>query len=116
MPEKYRRQVAYPLGWLNYFGWIFTHAGCCAVVATLIMSLINLCNPDVAVTTRWQLFLLYMAVVTTCWAINLRGLKSIPTLELLGCWSIPLSHPYLPPALKKRNAHPTEFLSTKELT
>lgn len=94
VPEKYRRQVAYPLGWLNYFGWIFTHAACCAIVATLIMSLVNLCNPSFAVGTRWQLFLLYMAVATTCWAINLRGLKSIPRLELFGCWSTPAHCPF----------------------
>lgn len=94
VPEKYRRQVAYPLGWLNYFGWIFTHAACCAIVATLIMSLVNLCNPNFVVATRWQLFLLYMAVATTCWAINLRGLKSIPRLELFGCWSTSAHCPF----------------------
>lgn len=119
MPEKYRRQVAYPLGWLNYFGWIFTHAGACAVVATLIMSLVNLCNPDVAVTTRWQLFLLYMAVVTTCWAVNLRGLKSIPTLELFGCWFHTRFQPPPPPRpglKKKEKCLLYGLLSTKKLT
>lgn len=106
VPQKYRRQVAYPLGWLNYFGWIFTHAGCCAVVATCIMALVNLCNPDFAVTKRWQLFLLYMAVAITCWAVNLRGLKSIPTLELFGCESKTAQHP-LPPPSRNQEAEKT---------
>ncbi|KAJ0414466.1 amino acid/polyamine transporter I [Aspergillus carlsbadensis] len=85
-PPKYRRQVAYPLGWLNYLGLIFTHAACCAIVATSTLGLINLCQPDFEVTTRWRLFLVYLAVVAICWILNLRGLKSIPTLELLGCY------------------------------
>ncbi|KAK9371393.1 choline transport protein [Lipomyces kononenkoae] len=87
IPEKYKREIAYPLGWLNYLGWIFTHAGCCAVVATLTLALVNLCRPDFDVTTRWQLFLVYLAVDVLCWIINLWGLKGIPTLELLGCYA-----------------------------
>ncbi|CEL05867.1 hypothetical protein ASPCAL06979 [Aspergillus calidoustus] len=85
-PPKYRRQVAYPLGWLNYLGLVFTHAACCAIVATSTLGLVNLCQPDFDVTTRWRLFLVYLAVVGICWILNLRGLKSIPALELLGCY------------------------------
>ncbi|KAH6712496.1 amino acid/polyamine transporter I [Leptodontidium sp. MPI-SDFR-AT-0119] len=86
-PEKYRRQVAYPLGWFNYLGWIFTHAGCCAIVATCTLGLVNLCNPDFDVSERWQLFLVYLAVDVICWLVNLWGLKGIPTLELIGCYA-----------------------------
>ncbi|KAK9238964.1 choline transport protein [Lipomyces kononenkoae] len=86
IPEKYKRQIAYPLGWLNYLGWIFTHAGCCAIVATLTLALVNLCRPEFDVTTRWQLFLVYLAIDILCWLINLWGLKGIATLELLGCY------------------------------
>ncbi|KAJ4129601.1 hypothetical protein NW754_003883 [Fusarium falciforme] len=86
VPDKYRRQIAYPLGWLNWLGWIFTHAGCCAIVANLTLGLVNLCRPDFGVSTRWQLFLVYLAIVATCWLINLWGLKGIPTLEILGCY------------------------------
>jgi choline transport protein len=85
MPERYRRQCAYPLGWLNYCGWVLTHAACCAIVATLTLALVNLCRPEFDVSTRWQLFLIYLALVIICWAINLYGLKGIPTLELIGC-------------------------------
>ncbi|KAI9928663.1 hypothetical protein ASPWEDRAFT_168636 [Aspergillus wentii DTO 134E9] len=87
IPEPYRRQIAYPLGWLNYLGWIFTHAGCCSIVATLVLGFANLCNPDYDVSTRWQLFLVYLAIVTTCWAVNLWGLKGIPTLEVIGSYA-----------------------------
>lgn len=87
IPEKHRRQIAYPLGWLNYLGWIFTHAGCCAIVATSIMGLINLCRPEFDVMSRWKLFLIYLAIDAVCWLCNLWGVKGIPKLELLGCWS-----------------------------
>jgi choline transport protein len=91
IPEKHRRQIAYPLGWLNYLGWIFTHAGCCAIVATSIMGLINLCRPEFDVTSRWKLFLIYLAIDAVCWLCNLWGVKGIPKLELLGCRSQPHS-------------------------
>ncbi|GAM36589.1 hypothetical protein TCE0_018f05789 [Talaromyces pinophilus] len=87
IPEKHRRQIAYPLGWLNYLGWIFTHAGCCAIVATSIMGLINLCRPEFDVTSRWKLFLIYLAIDAVCWLCNLWGVKGIPKLELLGCYA-----------------------------
>ncbi|CAI0648713.1 unnamed protein product [Colletotrichum noveboracense] len=87
IPEKYRRQCAYPLGWLNYCGWVLTHAACCAIVATLTLALVNLCQPEFDVTTRWQLFLVYLAMVFGCWLVNLFGLRGIPTLELVGCWA-----------------------------
>ncbi|KAF5975974.1 choline transporter protein [Fusarium bulbicola] len=67
-PEKYRRQIAYPLGWLNYAGWVLTHAACCAVTATLTLALINLCDVEFDI-------------------INLFGLREIPTLENVGCWA-----------------------------
>ncbi|SCV36466.1 uncharacterized protein FFB14_06113 [Fusarium fujikuroi] len=86
-PEKYRRQVAYPLGWLNYAGWVLTHAACCAVTATLFLGLINLCDADFDVTVRWRLFVAYMIVAIACWLVNLFGLKGIPTLENIGCWA-----------------------------
>ncbi|KAH6685854.1 amino acid/polyamine transporter I, partial [Plectosphaerella plurivora] len=87
IPAKYRRQCAYPLGWLNYCGWVLTHAACCAIVATLTLALVNICRPEFDVSTRWQLFLIYLAMVVLCWAINLFGLNGIPTLELIGCWA-----------------------------
>ncbi|KAK1853742.1 choline transport protein [Colletotrichum chrysophilum] len=87
IPERYRRQCAYPLGWLNYCGWVLTHAACCAIVATLTLALVNLCQPEFDVTTRWQLFLVYLAMVFGCCLINLFGLRGIPTLELVGCWA-----------------------------
>ncbi|SCO47912.1 uncharacterized protein FFMR_08884 [Fusarium fujikuroi] len=86
-PEKYRRQVAYPLGWLNYAGWVLTHAACCAVTATLFLGLINLCDADFDVTVRWRLFVAYMIVAIACWLVNLFGLRGIPTLENIGCWA-----------------------------
>ncbi|KAL2838651.1 amino acid/polyamine transporter I [Aspergillus pseudoustus] len=86
IPPQYRRQLAYPLGWLNYLGYIFTHAACCAIVATATLSLVNLCRPEFDVAVRWRLFLVYLAVVAICWLLNLKGLKSIPTLELIGCY------------------------------
>ncbi|KAJ4050876.1 hypothetical protein NW756_003976 [Fusarium oxysporum] len=86
-PEKYRRQVAYPLGWLNYAGWVLTHAACCAVTATLFLALINLCDADFDVTVRWRLFVAYMIVAMGCWLVNLFGLRGIPTLENIGCWA-----------------------------
>lgn len=87
LPDQYKRSVSYPLGWLNYFGWILTHAACCSIVATALLALVNLCNPSFAVDTRWQLFLAYVAVACICWLVNLFGLKGIPTLEILGCKS-----------------------------
>uniref|UniRef100_A0A8H7K3Z7 Uncharacterized protein n=1 Tax=Bionectria ochroleuca TaxID=29856 RepID=A0A8H7K3Z7_BIOOC len=86
LPDQYKRSVSYPLGWLNYFGWILTHAACCSIVATALLALVNLFNPSFAVDTRWQLFLAYVAVACICWLVNLFGLKGIPTLEILGCW------------------------------
>lgn len=86
IPKRFRRQYAYPLGWLNYCGWVLTHAACCAIVSTLTLALVNLCDSSFDVTTRWQLFLIYVAVALICWSINLFGLKGIPTLELMGCW------------------------------
>ncbi|RBQ78731.1 hypothetical protein FVER14953_04316 [Fusarium verticillioides] len=86
-PEKYRRQVAYPLGWLNYAGWVLTHAACCAVTATLFLALINLCNADFDVTVRWRLFVAYMIVALGCWLVNRFGLRGIPMLENIGCWA-----------------------------
>ncbi|KAG5743892.1 hypothetical protein H9Q72_012139 [Fusarium xylarioides] len=86
-PEKYRRQIAYPLGWLNYAGWVLTHAACCAVTATLTLSLINLCDAEFDVTVRWRLFVAYLIVAIGCWIINLFGLRGIPTLENVGCWA-----------------------------
>lgn len=61
-----------------------THAGCCLFVSTLIMSLINLCAPDFDVSSRWQNFLIYVALATWAWLINVFGVKLIPGLELLG--------------------------------
>ncbi|KAL4902152.1 amino acid/polyamine transporter I [Aspergillus multicolor] len=86
LPLRYRRQIGYPLGWLNYLGWIFTNAACCAIVASATLALINLCNPSFEVTTRWQMFLVYLCIVAICWMLNLWGLKSIPTVELVGCY------------------------------
>ncbi|KAK3618903.1 hypothetical protein LTR22_026194 [Elasticomyces elasticus] len=85
-PAKYRRSCGYILGWLNYLGWVFTHAACCAIVATLTLALINLCKPEFDISVRWQMFLLYVAVAAVCWSINLFGLKGVATLEIIGCW------------------------------
>ncbi|WAO93423.1 Choline transport protein [Fusarium falciforme] len=68
-PEKYRRYISYPLGWLNYLGWVFTIASCSAIATWLTFSLVNLCKPEVSVTTRWQLFLVYIA-----WSVGLNHL------------------------------------------
>ncbi|KAE8343714.1 hypothetical protein BDV24DRAFT_149334 [Aspergillus arachidicola] len=86
-PPKYRRQVAYPLGWLNYLGWIFTHAGACAIVATLTLGLVKLCNPEIDISPRWKLFVVYISINLLCWLFNLLAVRSIPTLELLGCYA-----------------------------
>ncbi|KAE8327938.1 amino acid/polyamine transporter I [Aspergillus sergii] len=90
LPPEYRRQIAYPLGWLNYLGWILTHAGCCAIVATLTLALVNLCNPDTDISGRWKLFLVYLIVDVICWLFNLVGVKGIPALELFGCYATAL--------------------------
>lgn len=87
LPKRYRRQCSYPLGWLNYSGWVLTHAACCAVTATLALALINLCDADFDVTVRWRLFIAYLTVAVVCWAVNLFGLRGIPTLEIIGCKS-----------------------------
>ncbi|PWY95325.1 hypothetical protein BO94DRAFT_553237 [Aspergillus sclerotioniger CBS 115572] len=83
VPDQYRRQVAYPLGWMKYLG-------CCAIVATLVLGLVNLCRPEFDVTSRWKLFLVYLAVNGLCWLCNLWGVKGIPTLELIGCYATAL--------------------------
>ncbi|PYH77017.1 hypothetical protein BO82DRAFT_406628 [Aspergillus uvarum CBS 121591] len=87
IPPQYRRQIAYPLGWLNYLGWIFTHAGACAIVATLTLGLIKLCNPEIDVSPRWKLFVVYISINTLCWLFNLVAVRGIPTMELLGCYA-----------------------------
>ncbi|KEZ46730.1 hypothetical protein SAPIO_CDS0006 [Scedosporium apiospermum] len=84
LPDQYRRSVSYVLGWLNYLGWIFTHAACCSIVATCTMALVNLCDPSFDTSIRWRLFLVYEAMVLLCWGVNVWGLRGIPTLELLG--------------------------------
>ncbi|KAL2669778.1 hypothetical protein Neosp_015223 [[Neocosmospora] mangrovei] len=63
---------------------ILTFAQCASRFSTA--GLVNLCRPDFDVSTRWQLFLVYLAIVAMCWLINLWGLKGIPTLEILGCY------------------------------
>ncbi|CRG89732.1 Choline transport protein [Talaromyces islandicus] len=90
IPDQYRRQVAYPLGWMNYLGWIFTHAGCCSIVAKTVLGLVNLCHPDFDVTSRWKLFLVYLAWDALCWLFNIWGVRGIPTLELFGCYATAL--------------------------
>lgn len=84
-PEKYRRYISYPLGWLNYLGWVFTIASCSAIATGLTFSLVNLCKPEVSVTTRWQLFLVYIAWCTMAWAINAFMLPGVGYLENCGC-------------------------------
>ncbi|KAM6522917.1 hypothetical protein FALCPG4_012530 [Fusarium falciforme] len=84
-PERYRRYISYPLGWLNYLGWVFTIASCSAIATGLTFSLVNLCKPEVSVTTRWQLFLVYIAWCTMAWAINAFMLPGVGYLENFGC-------------------------------
>ncbi|GKZ64478.1 hypothetical protein AnigIFM50267_005543 [Aspergillus niger] len=90
MPAKYRRQIAYPLGWLNFLGCIFTHAGACAIVAPLTLGLVKMCNPAIDISPRWKLFLVYMSINLVCWLFNLVAGRGIPTLELLGCYATAL--------------------------
>lgn len=84
-PPQYRRYCGYLLGWLNYLGWIFTHAATVAIVSTCTLALINLCNPSFDVSTRWHLFLVYLALTMVCWLINIFGLRGIGKLEIMGC-------------------------------
>lgn len=85
LPDQYRRPCSYVLGWFNYVGWVLTHAACCGIVASLTLALVNLCQPEFDTSTRWQQFLVFLALDLLCWMINLFGVKGIPNLEILGC-------------------------------
>ncbi|RSL39096.1 hypothetical protein CEP53_014317 [Fusarium sp. AF-6] len=67
-PEKYRRYVDYPIGRLNYLGWVFTVAACAAIQTGLTFSLVIMCDPT-----------------SVAWVINLFFLKSLHVAENLGC-------------------------------
>lgn len=85
VPEKYRKYIGYPLGWLNYLGWVFTIASCSAIATGLTFSLVNLCKPEIEVTTRWQLFLVYIGWCTMAWAVNVFMLPMVTYVENFGC-------------------------------
>ena len=86
-PAKYRRVIGYPLGWLNYLGWLFTIAACCSITTGLTYSLVILCEPYFAVTARWQLFLIYIAWAIFSWAVNIFWLSGVHILSNIGCRS-----------------------------
>lgn len=86
-PEKYRRYVGYPVGWLNYLGWVFTVAACAAIQTGLTFSLVIMCDPTYVVSGRWQYFLVYVAWAAVAWVINLFFLKGFHVVENLGCES-----------------------------
>lgn len=81
LPEKHRRKAGYPLGWLNFFGWVLTIAACASIAAGLTMSLINMCNPDFDTSRRWQLFLFYILWSVVAWAINCFMLSAVAWIE-----------------------------------
>lgn len=86
-PEKYRRYVGYPIGWLNYLGWVFTVAACSAIQTGLTFSLVIMCDPTYVVSGRWQYFLVYVAWAVVAWVVNLFFLRGFHVVENLGCES-----------------------------
>lgn len=86
-PAKYRRYVGYPLGWLNYLGWLITICACCSICTGLTYSFVVLCKEDFAVTARWQLFLMYVAWAIFAWAVNIFWLPGVQILSNIGCES-----------------------------
>lgn len=86
-PEKYRRYVGYPIGWLNYLGWVFTVAACSAIQTGLTFSRVIMCDPTYVVSGRWQYFLVYVAWAVVAWVVNLFFLRGFHVVENLGCES-----------------------------
>lgn len=84
-PERYRRYVGYPLGWLNYLGWVFTIAACASIATGLTYSLAVLTHPEFAIGPRWHLFLVYVGWVMVAWLINLYCLGLLDHIENVGC-------------------------------
>lgn len=87
VPEKFRRGVGYPLGWINYFGWVFTAAACSSIGGNLTIGLINLCLPTFDATIRWRLFMIYLGWASVSFLLNQFLVSVMSLIENVGCKS-----------------------------
>jgi choline transport protein len=84
--EKYRQGAAFTVGWLNVLAWLF--GSCAAVIypAQLTMQVVQMYDPSFTYE-RWQIWLLYVALLTAGTAIVIYGHALIARVEILLCWS-----------------------------
>jgi choline transport protein len=84
-PERYRASIAFSVGWLSSFAWLFTTASANLFCAQICVNLATLYNPEY-VWTQWQVYLVYSGVLIICTAIVILLPKLIPIGETCFFW------------------------------
>lgn len=77
---KYKPVLSWFSGWLTLLGWLAFTASAPFASGTIIQGLITLNYPDY-VPERWHGTLLYIAVLSIAFALNIWGSRLLPILE-----------------------------------
>ncbi|TKA47165.1 hypothetical protein B0A54_02643 [Friedmanniomyces endolithicus] len=81
-PPQYQKVLSYASGWMSTLGWIASLASSVYVCGTQIQAMINVLNPDEAMTS-WQLTLVMFAIIAITIVFNTVGAKFLPMLETI---------------------------------
>ena len=78
--RRWRALIAFVTGWMSVFAWLFTTASACIFCAQVCVNLASFFNADY-ISTQWQVYLIYVAVVAACTSITIFLPKQIPIVE-----------------------------------
>ncbi|KAI0482598.1 amino acid transporter [Xylariaceae sp. FL0804] len=79
-PYKYQKVLSYASGWMSTLGWVASVASSVYVVCTQVQAMINVLQPERALTS-WQLTLLQFAFIAVTIVFNTWGARALPLLE-----------------------------------
>lgn len=79
-PPQYQRLLSYASGWMSTLGWLASVSSSIYIVATQILSIINVLRPDYAFT-NWQYTLIMIALIVITIFFNTWGAKTLPMVE-----------------------------------
>lgn len=89
-PEKFRRGVSYTCGLLALFSWVAISVSVGFLCAEQILATAGAMNEGF-VSTRWQIFLVYQALVLLGLIYNIMALKRAPWTHNIGCKQVLLT-------------------------
>ncbi|KAL1590593.1 hypothetical protein WHR41_00641 [Cladosporium halotolerans] len=80
-PPRWQKFLSYTSGWMSTLGWLASTAGSTQVLATQVVSIVQILNPEYQ-STGWQITLLMWAFNIVTILFNTWGSGFLPALEI----------------------------------